>query len=170
MLGQRGFWDFDDRLKDLSAEGDPLERLVATVDFDILRPVLAKALHCSSLYKSRRSPFDAVLKFKMLVLQSLHGLSLAQPKVRRLLSTDRFSVDGTLIETWAWMKSVRPKNDANNDTGHGGRLSAGAAIAKRISKVRHGPSQPMSRQAIRTPECTRKGEARKQSFAFRAMA
>ncbi len=34
---------------------------------------------------------------------------LAQPRVKRLLSTDHFSVDGTLIEAWASMKSFRPK-------------------------------------------------------------
>jgi hypothetical protein len=31
---------------------------------------------------------------------------LAQPKVKKLLSTDHFSVDGTLIEAWASMKSA----------------------------------------------------------------
>src|ERR1700679_2150396 len=35
---------------------------------------------------------------------------LAQPRVKRLLSTDHFSVDGTLIEAWASMKSFRPKD------------------------------------------------------------
>ena len=30
-------------------------------------------------------------------------------KVRRLISRDHFSVDGTLIEAWASMKSFRPK-------------------------------------------------------------
>ena len=34
---------------------------------------------------------------------------LAQPGVKRLLSTDHFSVDGTLIEAWASMKSFKPK-------------------------------------------------------------
>ena len=34
---------------------------------------------------------------------------LAQPKVKRLLSSDHFSVDGTLIEAWASMKSFKPK-------------------------------------------------------------
>ncbi|PRH84351.1 IS5/IS1182 family transposase [Labrys okinawensis] len=34
---------------------------------------------------------------------------LAQPNVKRLLSSDHFSVDGTLIEAWASMKSFRPK-------------------------------------------------------------
>jgi transposase len=35
---------------------------------------------------------------------------LAQPRVRRLLSSDHFSVDGTLIEAWASMKSVKPRD------------------------------------------------------------
>ena len=40
---------------------------------------------------------------------------LAQPKVKRLLSTDHFSVDGTLIEAWASMKSFRPKAQDGDD-------------------------------------------------------
>src|SRR5918994_1778788 len=38
------------------------------------------------------------------------GAVLAQPKVKKLLSSDHFSVDGTLIEAWASMKSVKPKD------------------------------------------------------------
>ena len=40
---------------------------------------------------------------------------LAQPQVKRLLSTDHFSVDGTLIEAWASMKSFKPKPEAGDD-------------------------------------------------------
>jgi transposase len=40
-------------------------------------------------------------------------------KVRRLLSRDHFSVDGTLIEAWASMKSFRPKG--GDDGGDAGR-------------------------------------------------
>ena len=35
---------------------------------------------------------------------------LADPKVKRLLSTEHFSVDGTLIQAWASLKSFRPKD------------------------------------------------------------
>jgi transposase len=35
---------------------------------------------------------------------------LIEPVVQRLLSTEHFSVDGTLIEAWASMKSFRPKD------------------------------------------------------------
>lgn len=45
---------------------------------------------------------------------------LALPKVKRLLSDDHFSVDGTLIDAWASMKSFRPK-DGSGDPPDGGR-------------------------------------------------
>lgn len=92
MQGQSGFWDVEDRLKELSAEGDPLEKLAATVDFEMFRPVLRTALGRSAGGKGGRPGFDPVLKFKMLVLQALHGLSLAQTSymVRDRLSWMRF--------------------------------------------------------------------------------
>jgi transposase len=46
---------------------------------------------------------------------------LAQPKVKRLLSSDHFSVDGTLIEAWASMKSVKPKDGSEPPAQGGGR-------------------------------------------------
>ncbi len=48
---------------------------------------------------------------------------LAQPRVKRLLSSDHFSVDGTLIEAWASMKSFRPKDGPDDAAG---RAAAGA--------------------------------------------
>ena len=46
---------------------------------------------------------------------------LAQPRVKRLLSTEHFSVDGTLIEAWASMKSFRPKDSSDEPPSDGGR-------------------------------------------------
>jgi transposase len=40
---------------------------------------------------------------------------LGQPEVRALLSDERFSVDGTLIEAWASMKSFKPKAEAGGE-------------------------------------------------------
>ncbi|GLJ00676.1 IS5 family transposase [Sphingobium sp. BS19] len=45
---------------------------------------------------------------------------LAQPRVRRLLSNDHFSVDGTLIEAWASMKSFRPRDEQDRSEGGDG--------------------------------------------------
>jgi len=41
------------------------------------------------------------------IAAKLLGAVLAQPRVKRLLSTDHFSVDGTLIEAWASMRPGR---------------------------------------------------------------
>jgi transposase len=46
---------------------------------------------------------------------------LAQPKVKRLLSSDHFSVDGTLIDAWASIKSFRRKDGGDNDSQGPGR-------------------------------------------------
>ncbi|WP_374943018.1 transposase, partial [Sphingomonas sp.] len=40
---------------------------------------------------------------------------LGRPQVKRLLSTEHFSVDGTLIEAWCSMKSFRPKDETGAD-------------------------------------------------------
>ena len=48
-------------------------------------------------------------------LGALMGLS----KVKRLLSSDHFSVDGTLIDAWASMKSFRPKDGSGEPPGPG---------------------------------------------------
>ena len=43
MRGQAGFFDVDERLKQLSAKGDSLERLNAVVDFELFRADLERA-------------------------------------------------------------------------------------------------------------------------------
>ena len=40
---------------------------------------------------------------------------LDQARVRKLLSREHFSVDGTLVEAWASMKSFRPRDDEDGD-------------------------------------------------------
>lgn len=40
---------------------------------------------------------------------------------RHLLSEEHFTVDGTLLEAWASMKSIRPKDGGQNPPGNGGR-------------------------------------------------
>lgn len=45
---------------------------------------------------------------------------MSLPKVKRLMSSEHFSVDGTLIDAWASMKSFRPK-DGSGDPPQPGR-------------------------------------------------
>ena len=44
---------------------------------------------------------------------------MSLPKVKRLLSSEHFSVDGTLIDAWASMKSFRPKDGSGDPPGPG---------------------------------------------------
>jgi IS5 family transposase len=75
MRGQAGFFDVDERLKELSAKGDALERLNGIVNFELFRPDLAKAVPRSDGSKGGRPPFDLVFMFKVLILQASHSLS-----------------------------------------------------------------------------------------------
>ncbi|RMI14600.1 IS5 family transposase [Pseudoroseomonas wenyumeiae] len=93
MAGQPGFFDVDERYAALSAAGDPLERLAAVVDFEIFRPVLDAALTRSDRSRGDRPPYDAVLMFRILVLQALYSLSdeQAEFQLRDRLSFMRFA-------------------------------------------------------------------------------
>ena len=63
----RGFFDLDDRLTELSAKGDNLERVKALVDFEMFRPALETAVARADRSKGGRPAFDHVLMFKVLV-------------------------------------------------------------------------------------------------------
>ena len=67
----------------------------------------------STFSKNRDRLLDGEIAAKFL------AAVLAQPKVKRLLSGDHFSVDGTLIDAWASMKSFKPKNSGDGDPGGG---------------------------------------------------
>jgi len=84
MSDQRGFFDLDERYAALSKAGDPLERLLAVVDFEIFRADLNVALNRSDGIKGGRPAFDPVMMFKVLVLQALYGLSDAQAEFQTL--------------------------------------------------------------------------------------
>ncbi len=92
MAGQPGFFDRDDRYAALSAAGDPLERLLAVVDFELLRGEFDAALDRSDRARGGRPAYDAVLMFKVLVLQTVHTLSddHTEYQIRDRLSFMRF--------------------------------------------------------------------------------
>ena len=74
-MKQLGFFDVEERLARLCGLGDQLEAFSRTVDFEVFRPDLEQALAYSDGSKGGRPPFDPVLMFKILVIQTLNNLS-----------------------------------------------------------------------------------------------
>src|SRR5262249_5215140 len=68
MAGQPGFFDGEERLKALSAAGDPLERLSLVVDFEVFRDELKAALSRSD--RSKGSPAAAGSSSRLTTLAS----------------------------------------------------------------------------------------------------
>lgn len=74
-MRQAGFFDADERLQRLSDLGDQLEAYGATVDFEMFRAELERALAYSDGSRGGRPPYDAVMMFKILVIQAQNNLS-----------------------------------------------------------------------------------------------
>ena len=104
----------------------------------------------SSFSKNRDRLLDGDIAAKFL------AAVLAQPRVKRLLSSEHFSVDGTLIEAWASLKSFKPRHRAS-----GAAMTAGTAAATQrpTSRARSAPTRPMRAPPTPTPCCTARGRA-----------
>ena len=77
-MGQLGFFDAEKRLAALSEKGDPLEAIAALVPWESFRAdIEAVVLTPEEAKKSKagRKPLDAIVMFRMLVLQALYNLS-----------------------------------------------------------------------------------------------
>jgi transposase, IS5 family len=72
---QTGLLDWHIRFQQLDAGGDPLPKLKKLVDWDRFRPELEAVRDKERKSNAGRKPFDVVLMFKVLVLQSLYNLS-----------------------------------------------------------------------------------------------
>jgi transposase len=71
---------------------------------------------------------------------------LGRPEVRKLLSDEHFSVDGTLIEAWASMKSFRPKDGSGAPpAGHGRNAERDFHGEKRSNETHASTTDPDAR-------------------------
>ena len=94
-MGQTGFFDLERRLDALSAKGDPLETIKTTVPWETFRADIEAVTETKPEERKSnagRKPYDAILKFKIVVLQSLYNLSDEQTEfmIRDRLSFMRF--------------------------------------------------------------------------------
>ena len=91
-MNPKSLFSLNDHLEVLSQSADPLETLVAVVDFESFRALLAERLGYGDRPQGGRPPFDAVLMFKILILQTYHNLSDAKTEfyVRDRITWMRF--------------------------------------------------------------------------------
>jgi IS5 family transposase len=89
---QTGLLDWQIRFKQLDKGGDPLPKIQTMVDWKRFRPLLEGVRDKERKSSAGRKPFDVVLMFKVLILQSLYNLSDEQTEfqIRDRLSFMRF--------------------------------------------------------------------------------
>ncbi len=73
-MNPNSLFSLSDHLERLSEDGDPLEVLDETVDFEYFRVWLVEGLGYGEGSKGGRPPFDPVSMFKVLILQAQHNL------------------------------------------------------------------------------------------------
>ena len=77
-MGQKGFFDVERRLEAISAKGYPLETIKKIVPWEDFRADIEAVTETKPEQRKSnagRKPYDTILKFKIVVLQSLHNLS-----------------------------------------------------------------------------------------------
>lgn len=72
---QMSLFDYSDRLKELDRNKDPLVLLESLIPWNEFRSKLEKVRTKSRKSKAGRPPFDVVLMFKILIIQSLYNLA-----------------------------------------------------------------------------------------------
>jgi hypothetical protein len=107
---------------------------------------------------------DIAAKFLTAVLQ--------QARVKALLSDDHFSVDGTLIEAWASMKSFTPKDadECSDDDDAPPPPNRKGRNAERDFKAKSAAMPPTPQPPIRTHVCSRRHVGKPQSCATWVMS
>ncbi len=90
---------------------------------------------------------------------------LAQPKVKRLLSSDHFSVDGTLIEAWGFDQELPEEGKDGSDKdedGPGRKAERSFHKEKRSNETLASTTDPEAR-------LYKKGDGRPAKLSYRAM-
>jgi transposase len=84
---------------------------------------------------------------------------MAHRRVKRLLSTDHFSVDGTMIEAWASMKSFKPKDGSGEPPAPGRNGEADFHGETRSNETHQSTTDPGAR-------LLRKGRGKEAKLCF----
>jgi IS5 family transposase len=72
---QTGLFDWHERFEKLNKNGDPLLKLNQVIDWEVFRKPLENIRNKKRKSNAGAKPYDVVLMFKILILQSLYNLS-----------------------------------------------------------------------------------------------
>jgi len=91
-MKQKGFFDENDRLKELSELGDPLEKLNRYIQWETFRGILKKTFKKEAKGPGGRPPYDYVMMFKILILQKMYNMAddKTEYQIKDRLSFQRF--------------------------------------------------------------------------------
>jgi transposase, IS5 family len=106
-MKQKGFFDENDRLAELSKMGDPLEKLNKFIKWEKFREILTKAFSKEAKGPGGRPPFDYVMIFKILILQKLYNMAddKTEYQIKDRLSFQRY-LGLTLCDTVPDAKTI----------------------------------------------------------------
>jgi IS5 family transposase len=133
--------------------------LVERIEFDLLfrwfvgLSIDEKVFDASTFSKNR----DRLLTQE--IAQGFLSSLLALPEVKRLLSAEHFSVDGTLLKAWASMKSFRPKDGSGEPPSPGRNGEADFRQTKRSNDTHASTTDPDAR-------LFRKGDGQESRLAY----
>ena len=114
-MGQLSFLDADNRLAALSKQGDPLEAIARLVPWEEFHAEIeAVVLTADSDKKSTagRKPIDALVMFRMLIVQSLYNLSDEQAAIMPTwpASNGRPASQRSKATIWRLSRQVAPND------------------------------------------------------------
>jgi len=91
-MKQKGFFDENDRLKELSELGDPLEKLNKYIQWEDFRGILKRTFKKETKGQGGRPPYDYVMMFKILILQKMYNMAddKTEYQIKDRLSFQRF--------------------------------------------------------------------------------
>lgn len=104
-------------------------------------PIDAKAFDASTFSKNRQRLLDHD------IADRFFALVVAQAKLRRYVSSDHFSVDGTLLEAWASHKSFQPKDGPPPPPSAGRNAEVSFHGQKRTNETHASTTDPEARMA-----------------------
>lgn len=75
VMGQKGFWDFEQRQQELLNKNKTLKHLNEIIPWELFRAELETLYDKERKSNAGRKPIDVILMFKLLILQKLYNIS-----------------------------------------------------------------------------------------------